>query len=185
MKRYREIKIKPQWFYIAFTYVCVYVYVHIHGFYVCTYVYIRRFYVCVPNLGLLHCRQTPYCLSHQGSPIYMIYIYMIYIYICMRMCVCVYVCMYMYVWLQRVLAATYRIFCCGVWASPLVLYGLQSVDSRASCLVARPGIEPRSSTLQGRFLTIRPPDLYSLFMKGKAKVVFNWKKRFQGNTSLF
>ena len=141
--------------------------VHIHGFYVHTYVQYIDF-MCMPvcTESGSPALQTDSLLS---EPLEKPYIYII----------------YMYVWLQRVLAATYRIFCCGVWASPLVLYGLQSVDSRASCLVAWPGIKPRSSALQGRFLTIRPPDLYSLFMKGKAKVVFNWKKRFQGNTSLF
>ena len=147
--------------------------------------------MCVPNPGLLNYKQTPYCLSHQGSPIYIYdiyisYIYIIYIYICVCVCVCACVCVYVYVCLAATgLIAVCRIFCCGVWASRVVVCELWSVVSRASCLVARPGIEPMSSVLQGRFLTIRPPDLYSLFMKGKAKVVFNWKKRFQGNTSLF
>ena len=32
------------------------------------------------NLGLLRCRQTLYCLGHQGSLIYILYVYNIYIY---------------------------------------------------------------------------------------------------------
>ena len=156
----------------------MYMYIYMAFMYVHMYTYVD--FMCVYRIWISYTADRLLTVWATREALYIWYIY-----ICMCMYVCVCVCMYMYVWLQRVLAATYRIFCCGVWASPLVLYGLQSVDSRASCLVARPGIEPRSSALQGRFLTIRPPDLYSLFMKGKAKVVFNWKKRFQGNTSLF
>ena len=157
---------------------------------VCTYTWLLCTYICTIHRFYVYARVYRIWVSCTADRLLTVWaageaLYIYHIYVCAYMCVCVYVCMYMYVWLQRVLAATYRIFCCGVWASPLVLYGLQSVDSRASCLVAWPGIKPRSSALQGRFLTIRPPDLYSLFMKGKAKVVFNWKKRFQGNTSLF
>ena len=43
------------------------------------------------NLGLSHCRQILYCLSHQGSPI-------VYVYVCVcahaRVCVCVCVCIF-------------------------------------------------------------------------------------------
>ena len=50
------------------------------------------------NLGLSHCRQILYCLSHQGSPI-------VYVYVCVcahaRVCVCAHarvcVCVYMYI----------------------------------------------------------------------------------------
>ena len=165
-------------------YVFVEVYVHIHSFYVHILVHIHRFcvYMCVYQTQVSWTASR--LLTVWATREAYIYIWYIYIYVCV--CVCMCVCVYVYVCLAATgLIAVCRIFCCGVWASWVVVCELWSVVSRASCLVARPGIEPMSSVLQGRFLTIRPPDLYSLFMKGKAKVVFNWKKRFQGNTSLF
>ena len=150
------------------------------------YIYIDFVCTCVCTKPRSAELQADSLLSEpQGKP-YIYHIYDIYIYIYVDVCVCVCVCVYVYVCLAATgLIAVYRIFCCGVWASPVLVRELRSVVSRASCLVDRPGIKPTSCALQGRFLTIRPPDLYSLFMKGKAKVVFNWKKRFQGNTSLF
>ena len=56
-------------------YICVYIYIYIH-----TYIYTGSPSRISPtqglNPGLLHCSQILYCLSHQGSPIYIhIYIY--------------------------------------------------------------------------------------------------------------
>ena len=57
---------------------------------------------------------------------------------------------------------------CGVWASPCCgfsCYRAQGLDTRASVVVAhglswnlpKPGIEPQSPTLAGRFLVTGPP----------------------------
>ena len=49
---------------------------------------------------------------------------------------------------------------CGVWASPCCgfsCYRAQSLDNGLSWNLPKPGIEPQSPTLAGRFLITGPP----------------------------
>ena len=95
------------------------------------------------NLGLLHCRQTLYCLSHQGSHNIYIYIYI-----------------YIYTYLCQVSVASHGISSCATRTFQL---WFSSCGLRRTCLAAHgilvppSGIELVSPALQARFLTSGPP----------------------------
>ena len=67
------------------------------------------------------------------------------------------------IWLHQVLAAARRVFTaswgifhCSTWTLVVALW-LSSCAEASGNLVPRPGIEPKSPALPGRFLTTAPP----------------------------